>query len=105
MKSVACVVLSLLLAGSGCSEHISAHCLQHSRKIASSRDVREDYRPTLTPIADVAGDCYCYVEDAAIVAVMAPAVVVFLGFALLAVAAGPENAGLAIGSLLDELAN
>ncbi|MEE8576063.1 MAG: hypothetical protein V3T31_02300 [candidate division Zixibacteria bacterium] len=101
MRKVLCVLLGFLLIVSGCSEHISAHCLNHSDEISFPPDMRENYHPTLTPITDVAGECYCHVEDAAIVTVMAPVIVVFLGIVVVAAVGGGES----VGFVLEELFN
>jgi hypothetical protein len=68
MRKVLCLLLGFQLIVSGCSEHISVHCIDMSEEIASPPDTRENYHPALTPITDVAGECYCHVEDGAIVA-------------------------------------
>ena len=68
MRKVLCLLLGALLIVSGCSEHFSDHCIDMSEEIASPPDTRENYHPALTPITDVAGECYCHVEDGAIVA-------------------------------------
>ena len=78
MRKVICVLLGFQLIFSGCSEHISAHCQNLSDEIASSQDMRENYHPVLTPITDVASECYCHVEDAAWVALT---VVLWIGWA------------------------
>jgi hypothetical protein len=101
MKKAFCVLLGFQLIVSGCSEHISAHCLNHSDEISFPPDMRENYHPTLTPITDVAGECYCHVEDAAIVTVMAPVIVAFYGIVLIANVGGGE----AIVYGLDALVN
>ena len=101
MRKIICVLLGFQLLVSGCSEHISSHCLNHSEKISFPRDMRENYHPTLTPITDVAGECYCHVEDAAIVTVMAPVMVVFAGIVLIAAIGGGES----VGFVLEELFN
>ncbi len=67
MKKVLCVLLGFLLIFSGCSEHLSDHCIELSAEIALPKELRENYHPVLTPITDVAGECYCHVEDAALV--------------------------------------
>ena len=48
-----------------------------SEEIASPPDTRENYHPALTPITDVAGECYCHVEDAALVALGCTVMIVF----------------------------
>ena len=77
MRKVFCVFLGILLIVSGCSPHISAHCQNISDEIAYPLDMRENYNPILTPITDFTGECYCHVEDAAIVTVAATVMVVF----------------------------
>ena len=99
MRKVLCVLLGFQLFVYGCSEHISAHCLNHSEEISFPPDYRENYHPALTPITDVVGECYCHVEDAAIVTVMAPVIVVFLGIVLIVDVGGGES----IVSILDTL--
>ena len=79
MRKILCVLLGFQLIVSGCSEHISAHCLNHSDEISFPPDMRENYHPTLTPITDVAGECYCHVEDAAIATAGIPAMVIVYG--------------------------
>ena len=101
MRKVICVLLGFLLIVSGCSEHISAHCLNHSEEISFPPDMRENYHPTLTLITDVTGECYCHVEDAAIVTVMIPVIVVFAGIVLVAAIGGGES----VGFVLEELFN
>jgi hypothetical protein len=89
MRKVFCMLLGFQLIVSGCSGHITAHCEGVSDEIATAPDMRENYHHILTPMADVAAECYCHVEDAAIVTVAAPAIVVFVGAVLLvALAAG-----------------
>ena len=60
------MLLGVLLIVSGCSEHISGHCIEMSAEIALPTELRENYHPALTPITDIAGECYCHVENAAI---------------------------------------
>ena len=67
MKKVICVLLCFQFIVSGCSEHLSDHCMVMSAETALPPEQRENYHPVLTPITDVAGECYCHVEDAAIV--------------------------------------
>ena len=67
MRKVLCLLLGVLLIISGCSEHLSDHCIEMSGEISLPRELRENYHPVLTPITDVAGECYCHVEDAALV--------------------------------------
>ena len=67
MKKVLCVLLGFLLIVSGCSEHLSDHCIEMSGEIAAPAELRENYNPILTPITDIAGECYCHIEDAALV--------------------------------------
>ena len=67
MRKVFCVLLGFLLIVSGCSEHFSAHCQEMSAEIDLPTELRENYHPVITPVTDVAGECYCHVEDAAIV--------------------------------------
>ena len=69
MRKVFCVFLGILLIVSGCSPHLSEHCQDISDEIDTYPDMRENYNPTLTPITDVAGECYCHVEDAVLVAI------------------------------------
>jgi hypothetical protein len=83
MRKALCVLLGFQLIVSGCAEHISAHCLDISDEIATDPDMRENYHPTLTPITDVAADCYCHVEDVAIVTVAPAAIVVYWGAVIL----------------------
>lgn len=101
MRKFLCVLLGFQLLVSGCSEHISAHCLNHSEEISLSPEMRDNYNPTITPITDVAGECYCHVEDAAIVTVVAPVMVVLFGIVVVIGAGGGES----IGYLLEELIN
>ena len=78
MRKVLCLLLSCLLIVSGCSSHITDHCQNLSDEIASDQDMRENYHPVLTPITDVAGECYCHVEDAAILTLR---IVIWIGWA------------------------
>jgi len=71
MRKALSVLLAFLLVVSGCSEHLSDHCMVMSAEIALPSEQREKYHPALTPITDVAGECYCHVEDAAIVTLTA----------------------------------
>ena len=80
MRKVLCLLLSCLLIVSGCSEHLSDHCIEISGEITLSAELRENYNPALTPITDLAGECYCQVEDAVFVSLMA---VVWVGFGFL----------------------
>ena len=67
MRKVICVLLGFQLLVSGCSEHLSDHCMELSAETALPAEGRENYHFAITPITDVAGECYCHVEDAAIV--------------------------------------
>ena len=67
MRRVICVLLGFQLLVSGCSEHLSDHCMELSAETALPAEDRENYHFVITPITDVAGECYCHVEDAAIV--------------------------------------
>ena len=89
-RKVFCMFLGFLLVVSSCGEHITGHCQNLSYKNSLPPDMRENYHPTLTPIADFTGECYCHVEDAAIVAVMAPGLAVYVGIVFVATVAGPE---------------
>ena len=80
MRKVICVLLGFLLIVSGCSDHLSDHCIEMSGEIALPKELRENYLPVLTPITDIAGECYCQVEDAAFVSLM---IVVWIGFGFL----------------------
>ena len=104
MRKVFCVLLGILLIISGCSPHITAHCQDISIEIGTSPDMRENYHPTLTPIADVAGECYCHVEDAAITTVAVPVIVIVF---LALIITGGDGAGLGelVGTGLDALIN
>ena len=51
-----------------------------SGEIAAPAELRENYNPILTPIADFAGECYCNVEDVALVALVI-AICIGLGYA------------------------
>jgi hypothetical protein len=66
-RKVFCVLLGFQLAVSGCGEHMSVHCRRFSGQIAADPGMRENYNSILTPITDVATECYCRVEDAALV--------------------------------------
>jgi hypothetical protein len=67
MRKVFCALLGLQLIVSGCAwQHCTAHCEGVSDEIAKPSDTRENYYPILTPVTDVAAECYCYGEDAAI---------------------------------------
>jgi len=67
-RKVFCVLLGLQLAVSGCcGQHFSGHRPDISEQIAADPNMRENYNPTLTPITDVAAECYCHVEDAALI--------------------------------------
>jgi len=55
----------------------------------------------LTPITDVAGECYCHVEDAAIVTVAAPVIVVFFGIVVVAAIGGGESVGFVLEALIN----
>ncbi len=68
MKKVFCMLLGFQMVVSGCAGHLSSHCEAASDEIAEPSDVRENYYPILTPVIDVAAECYCYCEDAVIVA-------------------------------------
>jgi hypothetical protein len=80
MKKVICLFLGFLLIASGCSDHISDHCLEMSAEIALPTELRENYNPIVTPITDIVGECYCHVEDAALV-VLVIALIVGLSYA------------------------
>jgi len=101
MRKVFCVLLGFLLVVSGCGEHITAHCLDLSDEIATAPDMRKNYHPTITPITDVVADCYCHVEDAAIVTVAAPVVIAFWGIFVVGSLGGVE----ALGELLEASVN
>ena len=101
MRKVCCVLLGCLLIVSGCSEHISAHCLNHSDEISLSPDLRNKYHPILTPITDVAGECYCQVEDASIIALAVPVMIVCYGIVVL-LAVGGEGS---VANLLQSLSS
>jgi len=55
----------------------------------------------LTPITDAAGECYCHVEDAAIVTVAAPVIVVFFGIVVVAAIGGGESVGFVLEALIN----
>ena len=101
MRKIICMFLGFQLLVSGCSEHISGHCLNHSEEISLPPDMRENYHPMLTPITDVAGECYCHVEDAAIVTVAAPVIVVFFGIVVVAAIGGGESVGFVLEALIN----
>jgi hypothetical protein len=52
----------------GCAEnyHWTDYCDEFSADRVVEGKEREDYNPLLTPATDVASECYCYTEDAAI---------------------------------------
>ena len=83
-RKVFCVLLGFQLAVSGCGEHLSAHCQTLSDEIAGVPEMRENYNSVLTPVADVATECYCTVEDAALVTA---GVIVVTGFVAIVVVA------------------
>ncbi len=68
MRKLMYVFLGLLVTVSGCSEHLSDHCIEMSAKVGEPAATRENYHATLTPIGDFVGECYCNVEDAGLIA-------------------------------------
>ena len=101
MSKVFCVLLGLQLVASGCGEFSTAHCLDLRDEIATPPDMRKNYHRVVTPATDVAAECYCHVEEAAIAVVAVPVTVVFWGIHVVGAAGGAEG----VGSLLDYLIN
>ncbi|MFC1793810.1 hypothetical protein ACFL3Q_09520 [Planctomycetota bacterium] len=80
MRKAICLLLVFLLIVSGCSEHLSDHCIEMSEEIALPTGLREDYHPVLTPITDTAGECYCHIEDVALI-VLIVGIIIGVGYA------------------------
>jgi len=55
---------------SGCAEnyHRTDHCDEFSADRVVEGKERENYNFLLTPVSDVAIECYCYTEDTALLA-------------------------------------
>ena len=95
MKPVICFALICLIFISGCAEnyHWTDYCDEFSADRVAEAQERQNYNSYLTPVSDVAIECYCYTEDTVISTAVGTAVVgytVFLAY--------PE-----VGYLLNEL--
>jgi len=100
MRKVFCILLGFLMILSGCSSHITAHCQNLSDEIATSQDMRENYHPTITPVTDVAAECYCHIEDAVIAIVAAPVIVAYAGICVVATIGGGESVVFGLDALV-----
>lgn len=95
MKDVICLTLIGLLIISGCAEnyHWTDYCDEFSADRVVEGQERENYKPYITPVSDVAAECYCYTEDAVIGAAIGTAVAGYTVFVT-----APE-----VGYLLNDL--
>ncbi|MFZ9034222.1 MAG: hypothetical protein ACO21J_09765 [Anaerohalosphaeraceae bacterium] len=84
MKKSRCLILSCCMIFCGCAEnyHWTDYCDEFSADRVVEGTEREDYNPLLTPATDVATECYCYTEDAAITTAIGVAVVSVMGLYL-----------------------
>ena len=82
MRAVICTALICLIFISGCAEnyHWTDYCDEFSADRAVEGQERENYNSYITPVSDVATECYCYTEDTVISAAVGTAVVGYTVF-------------------------
>ena len=74
----------MVLCGCADNYHWTDYCDEFSADRVVEGKERDEYNPLLTPATDVATECYCYTEDAAITTGISVVVVAFVGAMIMA---------------------